>query len=273
LQTYSKTNYSDQATIKVSVASLVLTKLAEADLFLRFLENQKISFVEWHSKILSALNQRNDVLLNPQLEKLIEVHPFYSVRKELCLAIAKFIFKTLAISPESIFDKSEVLATHFLRARLHLDYHFAKTLEAEMTGETAKQTWMDFVDFKVSTNPVVPYPDLKPGDFLFQNGGITQPVFQESFILNEYETDAGTAGVKISKCKWNEVLRECEDVSYGYAVACHYDFPAFKKASPNIHLTRTQTLLSGGAFCDFCIHDKKKSDKLEHPNKEFWDMI
>jgi fumarate reductase iron-sulfur subunit len=58
--------------------------------------------------------------------------------------------------------------------------------------------------------------------------------------------------VNITKCKYAEMYRRLGLEDYGYALSCARDFALFKGFNPNIRFTRTQTIMEGSVFCDFC---------------------
>ena len=65
-----------------------------------------------------------------------------------------------------------------------------------------------------------------------------------------------------------EAFLDCKDSELKHAVFCSNDHALFKKNNENFELTRTSTLMIG-TYCDFCLHDTRIVDKIEHPSKEF----
>ena len=45
------------------------------------------------------------------------------------------------------------------------------------------------------------------------------------------------------------------------------------KNDPNFVLTRQNTIMEGQDYCDFCYHDTRLVDQVEHPPKEFWEDL
>jgi len=99
------------------------------------------------------------------------------------------------------------------------------------------------------------------------------PLFQESFNLTEFKYAEGMAGMKITKCRWHEVLKELNDPEFCYATCCHYDFKAAELANENFVLTRKCTLMQGDSCCDFIWHDTRIDKECKHPDEEFWEKI
>lgn len=55
----------------------------------------------------------------------------------------------------------------------------------------------------------------------------------------------------VTRCAYAEMYRELGLADLGLIMSCGRDFPFFQGFNPAIKLTRTQTILGGGATCDF----------------------
>ena len=84
--------------------------------------------------------------------------------------------------------------------------------------------------------------------------------------------DESSIIAKITRCRWAEIMNEF-DSELSYTLICYGDFEAQKKYNPNFILTRTQTLMQGAEYCDFCIHDTRFKKEIKHPSIEFWEKI
>ncbi len=79
---------------------------------------------------------------------------------------------------------------------------------------------------------------------------------------------------KITKCKWNDIMREMNlDSNFIYATICYGDFEIIKECNPNFNLSRKQTLVEGGKYCDFCYYDRRYNTQLTHPPEEYWEKL
>jgi hypothetical protein len=79
--------------------------------------------------------------------------------------------------------------------------------------------------------------------------------------------------MRVSKCKWAEVM-EGLDKDLAHAMICNTDFKNATIFNEEFILTRTQTLMQGAEYCDFCYHDKRYDNDLTHPPKQvFEDLI
>ncbi len=88
--------------------------------------------------------------------------------------------------------------------------------------------------------------------------------------------DQNTIIFKITRCRWAEIMKEFDkefDSELNYTIQCYGDFESFKNINPNFILTRTQTLMQGADYCDFCVHDTRFKKEIKHPSIEFWDKI
>ncbi|MFX1300648.1 MAG: L-2-amino-thiazoline-4-carboxylic acid hydrolase [Promethearchaeota archaeon] len=56
-------------------------------------------------------------------------------------------------------------------------------------------------------------------------------------------------------------------------IVCYGDFAATKEYNENFRLTRTQTIVEGKPYCDFCYHDIRVDPTLKHPSKKFYDSL
>lgn len=81
------------------------------------------------------------------------------------------------------------------------------------------------------------------------------PVFSKGGGI-EYEIVEQTPTrtmVHIKRCKYAEKYRELGVEEFGYHISCARDFALFAGFNPEIKYTRTQTIMEGGDYCDFCF--------------------
>ena len=58
----------------------------------------------------------------------------------------------------------------------------------------------------------------------------------------------------VTECVLADVLREMDASRIGYDILCAADFSCAKAYHPRLELTRTNTLMQGGKYCDFTYH-------------------
>jgi hypothetical protein len=59
----------------------------------------------------------------------------------------------------------------------------------------------------------------------------------------------------VVRCKYAEMYRALGLADLGSSLSCQRDFALSEGFNPDIHLTRTQTLMEGAACCDFRFRD------------------
>ncbi len=62
---------------------------------------------------------------------------------------------------------------------------------------------------------------------------------------------------KVTACKYAEYYKELGEPELGYLFVCEGDFMIAEGISPELELTRTNTIMQGAEFCDFCYKLKK----------------
>ncbi|OQY31005.1 MAG: hypothetical protein B6243_09175 [Anaerolineaceae bacterium 4572_5.2] len=61
----------------------------------------------------------------------------------------------------------------------------------------------------------------------------------------------------VTRCRYAEMYRELGLAELGYTLSCNRDASLIKGFSPDIELSRTQTLMEGASYCDFLYNRKK----------------
>lgn len=62
-------------------------------------------------------------------------------------------------------------------------------------------------------------------------------------------------------CEWARYFQE-RHPRVGYLMACSTDETAYRAFNPSLRLQRTQTLMEGGALCDFRIYATESAESL-----------
>jgi len=66
------------------------------------------------------------------------------------------------------------------------------------------------------------------------------------------EVKRNEVSFKITKCLWAEIFKSMKASEIGEVLVCESDFPRAKAWSPKLELKRTQTIMEGAPYCDFC---------------------
>ncbi len=97
-----------------------------------------------------------------------------------------------------------------------------------------------------------------PGNPIEKTSALT-PYYATGNAL-EYQELKKTSDVyeyKVTACQYAEYYKELGEPNLGYLFVCEGDFPIAEGISPDLELTRTQTIMQGAEYCDFCYKIKK----------------
>jgi hypothetical protein len=61
-------------------------------------------------------------------------------------------------------------------------------------------------------------------------------------------------------CKFAEFFKELGEPELGMIMMCDFDYYLAEIGEPFVELTRTQTIMEGASYCDFCYRFNKKLD-------------
>jgi hypothetical protein len=67
----------------------------------------------------------------------------------------------------------------------------------------------------------------------------------------------------VTRCRYAELYERMDIGDLGYYLSCDRDAKFARGFNPDIHMTRTQTIMQGAAFCDFhfAFHSKKAANQ------------
>ncbi|MFC1522733.1 L-2-amino-thiazoline-4-carboxylic acid hydrolase [Elusimicrobiota bacterium] len=274
MKIYKKRGYRGKYSVKISVRPYLKYRLKTLEYLLRYIRQNPIRKPDrYRSKILEFLRAtkgKNNNLKMPGIN--LRECPKLAKDPELSRAFLSRILELLNIkNPAKLKDTSKINVKNYLRSYLITDYYLAKALEAVMPKTKAVEYYKRLVDNH--TRKIKKFPRIKQVSDLISKSTPRNSIFAHAFNYAQFELDKGRVGTKITRCKWNEVLKEVKDRDYAYTVACHYDFEAVKKYNSHFRLTRTQTLTQGKKHCDFVWHDRRLSRKLIHPPRSFWEKL
>jgi predicted ArsR family transcriptional regulator len=61
----------------------------------------------------------------------------------------------------------------------------------------------------------------------------------------------------VYRCRYAEMYQHLGMIELGKMLSCERDYALIEGYNPDIHLTRTQTIMDGADICDFCFEFKK----------------
>jgi hypothetical protein len=89
-----------------------------------------------------------------------------------------------------------------------------------------------------------------------ENGGLEIEMLEQS---------AERLSFDVVRCGYAEMYRALGLADLGSSLSCVRDLALIAGFSPDIELTRTQTLMEGAACCDFRFRRKRPADPAENP--------
>lgn len=203
---------------------------------------------------------------------------FESEYTEICMFPSlkeKYIRSTLKLLKyENYQDKgkeeiTDIIFIDFLKSDRIIIYYVGKALTAIMEKEQALKYFQDFIDSQIKEDSDINFT-VEKVEYILEGAKYQ---YGNTHHFAAFVRKEGTACWKAGKCMWHEIMKDLDDVDFAYTVACHGDFAMAKKFNANFVLTRTQTLMQGSPYCDFCWHDLREVSAIKHPPKEIWDSI
>ncbi len=84
--------------------------------------------------------------------------------------------------------------------------------------------------------------------FLAADNALDFEVFKQTPETYEY---------KVTGCRYADFYKELGETELGFLFVCDCDFHIAEGISPDLELKRTQTIMQGAGYCDFCYEIKK----------------
>ncbi len=86
------------------------------------------------------------------------------------------------------------------------------------------------------------------------------PLFSQGGALEFKQPEIGPDKIKldITGCAFAEMYKRHGLEEFGYLLSCGRDHALFEGFNPGIEFTRTQTIMEGADFCDFCFSSDNK---------------
>ena len=276
--------YKENATIKINIKNNLDNFVNGLDEFLKVVEKKYPDvFEKYYNDLLHAykkistdygLSERFLIFSDNFIEnfQVKEDSKFLKYSDMLKSSVQAFL--SLAnINKYEEFSKDEeieILTTDIIRAQNTFDYYQVSLLKEIITPEEANEFIREFLEEMLESR--------RNSDNYLENLDAIIERFSPGYELWKSQTsqfkklDDGKLILKVSRCAWADVMQEFEsDTSFSFI--CSTDFKNASMLHPNFVLTRTKTLMQGDAFCDFCYHDKRISENIEHPSEIEFEKI
>ena len=98
-----------------------------------------------------------------------------------------------------------------------------------------------------------PIEQLASGLSRFSAGGALE--------MEEVDHSQDTYAFNITRCGYAEFYKKMGVPELGFLLSCSRDFALTEGMSPNLQLTRTQTIMQGASHCDFRFRLKSKASE------------
>ena len=89
------------------------------------------------------------------------------------------------------------------------------------------------------------------------------PVFAtgDAVEVEMIELTSDAVGFNVTRCRYAEFYKELGEPELGFLLTCSGDFAMAEGISPDLELTRTQTIMQGASHCDFRYRLKGKESQ------------
>lgn len=261
--------YNEAATLSVALKKVFNRIHLNLDFFLKFLKKDNPKSFDNIMQVLITRFQ----LIKKLPREIVKKNSILDSYPDLRDGVFTYILSEMKYRTHEKEGQSltEITVTDFLRAILFYNYKIATSLTEILPRDKTIDYYKKIINERIRSqkDPNMYSEDLdefdKQGTKFFETyQGHNEIVFR---------INAGKRGAKIIKCIWYEILKELNDPDFCYAVACHGDFKSTKNYNPAFVLTRTGTLMQEDEYCDFCYHDTRIIEIVEHPEEEFWNNL
>jgi len=87
------------------------------------------------------------------------------------------------------------------------------------------------------------------------------------------QLDGGRLYFKVQRCLYADVVEDLPDKELVYNLECYGDYFNHQGHNEFFVLTRSKTCMKGDDYCDFCYHDKRFDEEINHPPEQFWEEL
>lgn len=268
--------YNPNKEIEINLKNIVAGNFVMVDRFLKYLQINRKEILEkfitnLEKKYLSNAHMKynlTDLEIFAEIFEKLETIKNYS---NLLDSIINLVLSILNITSNFTWESSELNVTILAanRARLYSLIYFSELLTEMIDREEAIKFLQKYYVFNVEEfRNVTEHETLQSVFELdYERGKINEDTKSVSILLDE-----GLYASRVDRCILSEAFKEYPDSEIKYTVCCSADHAIVRKTNENFVLTRTTTLMNG-PYCDFCCHDKRFTDKIEHPSKEFYEKL
>ncbi len=262
--------YNEKATINLfSVQDIVKERLSSFEMFLKQIRGDiPNSIDDIIDNILLQYGETEDYEfpLETEYELLKEYPELLDKSKSTILSLLNYS----KYQNNPIDEKIEVNVSDVIRSDMFFRHYQINSLLTIMSREKAIKFYKDFLDHLIQQR-------RDPKDYI---DNIDESLKGSKNFFKTWQAHDAIVGkldensmiAKITRCRWAEIMKEF-DSELNYTVACYGDFEATKDDNPNFTLIRTQTLMQGAEYCNFCYSDTRFKKEVKPPSIEFWDSL
>ncbi|MFC2079542.1 L-2-amino-thiazoline-4-carboxylic acid hydrolase [Candidatus Bipolaricaulota bacterium] len=175
---------------------------------------------------------------------------------------------------ESVWERdvqTYVLQTRLARAHYVPRYLMVKALVEVEGRERGVDLMKQFLDSEITrlprpTSPPESIIELRRRDIPWNLDDKGQDAI--SALVSEHQCLK-----KVTACRTHKVLEPYGDPDLMEVVACYPDYASMRRTNEHFALTRTQTLINGGDYCDTCFHDTRFVLDFVHPTRDVFESL
>jgi len=262
--------------VSVNVANIVSGNLIIVDRFLVYLEEHKRSILgdfivnltsKYKSLISSGMEKINTIIFKETLEKSLILKNNINLAK----TVVSLVFSVLKVNIDYYEENLEIKRTQLeiSRAWLLSRIYFSELLAEMINRDEAIQFLKDyFVYYANNHRKIAKHEDLNSVFESDIEGGRKNDNNLGVSVLIDNKIYAS----RVDRCMAPEALTDYNDSEIKHIVCCSADHAIVRNTNKNFVLTRTSTLMDG-PYCDFCCHDTRYVEKIEHPPREFYEKL
>lgn len=240
--------------------------------YIRALGNRLSKIIKQEEEISSALSA---LLRNYRLKekdgKMLLVDFFRLLRNKM-IEVTKISLNLHKYYEGKSVRRMRITLIDKMRGSMIPQYLMAVTLKEIMPREEASEFFKKYVDSEYEITETRPSPLTMVEEIL----ALYERESDRTHDFTTFKIQEGKMGMKITRCMGEEALRSFDkdfDREFAYIVECYPDFHRTKRMNEKFVLTRERSIMMGNSYCDFCWNDKRIVEKIEHPDKEFWEQI
>lgn len=270
---YRNTTYDAEHSNTIEIPELIIELEKYLNNLLLLLKEENLDVETYTTSLTKLFNSKTKeksffVILPPLDDNYDQLASFPELREKyiiFCLSLLNIRFKEDVIPEEPL----DIPFYNILRSKLLSAYILASSLTSITSYDEAINLSQKYADIRVETDPNLDFT-LDEVDYMIEGAKM---LYGKTHHFTTKMVRDGVAAWKAEKCMWHEILKSCQDSNFAYSVACHGDFQMAKKLNSNFTLSRTQTLILGAPYCDFCWYDQRKVTDFDHPPKVFWNDL